>query len=55
MGPDALPQWYKNRIEGLNAIRCGSFSEGSQCQGGDGTHLLLFINQSLTATEVIII
>ena len=46
VGPDTLPQGLEHTIKRLDAVRGGSLSQGRKCQGGDGSHLLLLINQS---------
>lgn len=46
--PDTLPQGLEHGVEGLDTIGCGGFSQSSDSQGTDGTHLLLLIHQTYT-------
>mmetsp|Transcript_25028 Transcript_25028/g.71298 ORF Transcript_25028/g.71298 Transcript_25028/m.71298 type:complete len:651 (-) Transcript_25028:1818-3770(-) len=44
---DALPEGSQHSVEGLDAVWRGSLSECSQCQGANGTDLLLLILQAV--------
>ena len=51
--PDTLPQRYKNRIEGFDAVGCRGFGQGGQGQSGYGTYLLLLIDQSFNSKHTL--
>ena len=48
---DTLPEGLEDGVKGLDTVRCGGFSEGSDSQSADGPDLLLLVHKTCRITD----